>query len=96
MNDCQDIKYMKLALKLSRNAVGLTEPNPMVGAVAVKDNQIVATGFHSRFGAPHAEREALRNVPDGTTLYVTMEPCCHVGKTPACTDIIMEKKSAAS
>lgn len=88
-----DIKYMKIALKLARKGVGFTEPNPLVGAVVVKNNKIITTGYHGRFGTDHAEREAYKNVTEtGTTLYVTLEPCIHYGKTPPCTDLLIEKK----
>ncbi|MCP4217274.1 MAG: bifunctional diaminohydroxyphosphoribosylaminopyrimidine deaminase/5-amino-6-(5-phosphoribosylamino)uracil reductase RibD [bacterium] len=87
-----DLKFMNLALKLSRKAVGFTEPNPLVGAVAVIDNQLVGTGYHHMFGSHHAEREALKDVPPGATLYVTLEPCCHFGKTPPCCRLVVEKK----
>ncbi|NIM14630.1 MAG: bifunctional diaminohydroxyphosphoribosylaminopyrimidine deaminase/5-amino-6-(5-phosphoribosylamino)uracil reductase RibD [Candidatus Aminicenantes bacterium] len=88
-----DIKYMKIALGLSKKGMGFTEPNPMVGAVVVKNNRILSTGYHARFGAVHAEQKALEHVTEtGTTLYVTLEPCVHYGKTPPCTDLILEKK----
>jgi len=84
---------MKVAVQLSKKAIGFTEPNPLVGAVVVKDNRIISTGYHTRFGADHAERMALMPVSEpGTTLYVSLEPCCHHGKTPPCTDLIVEKK----
>jgi diaminohydroxyphosphoribosylaminopyrimidine deaminase/5-amino-6-(5-phosphoribosylamino)uracil reductase len=87
-----DLKYMKIALKLARKATGFTEPNPLVGAVAVKNNQIVATGYHRRFGADHAERDALKTISEpGVTLYVTLEPSIHTGKTPPCVDLLVEK-----
>lgn len=86
---------MKAALKLSQKGLGFTEPNPLVGAVVVKDNRIVGHGYHARFGAPHAEQAALQNVDvQGTTLYVTLEPCVHFGKTPPCSDLILKKKVA--
>jgi len=88
-----DPKYMKIALKMSRRAMGFTEPNPMVGAVVEKNGRVLAVGYHRKCGAAHAERDALRNVGEpGTTLYVTLEPCTHFGKTPPCVDIIIEKK----
>lgn len=88
-----DIKYMKIAVKMSRRAVGFTEPNPMVGAVVVKNGRVLAVGYHRKCGAAHAERDALRTVnEEGTTLYVTLEPCVHFGKTPPCVDFIIEKK----
>jgi diaminohydroxyphosphoribosylaminopyrimidine deaminase/5-amino-6-(5-phosphoribosylamino)uracil reductase len=88
-----DIKYMKIALQLSKKGMGFTEPNPMVGAVVVKGDRILSTGYHARFGAVHAEHAALEHVTEtGTTLYVTLEPCVHYGKTPPCTDLILEKR----
>lgn len=88
-----DTKFMKIALKLAAKGMGFTEPNPMVGAVAVKNGQILAGGFHHKFGADHAERDALKKIMEpGTTLYVTLEPCTHYGKTPPCVDFLLEKK----
>lgn len=87
-----DVKFMKIALKLSRMGLGFTEPNPMVGAVVVKDGKIVGSGWHERYGARHAEQLALEGVKDrDTVMYVTLEPCCHFGKTPPCTDVIIAK-----
>ena len=84
---------MKIALGLSKKGMGFTEPNPMVGAVVVKNDRILSTGYHARFGAVHAEQVALEHVTEtGTTLYVTLEPCVHYGKTPPCTDLFLEKK----
>ncbi len=84
---------MKRALRLAKRGQGYVEPNPMVGAVLVRDNQIVSEGYHRRCGGAHAEIEALRGVvgPGGRAedLYVTLEPCCHHGKTPPCTDAII-------
>jgi diaminohydroxyphosphoribosylaminopyrimidine deaminase/5-amino-6-(5-phosphoribosylamino)uracil reductase len=90
----EDERFMRLAIRLSLEGMGYTAPNPVVGAVVVKDGQIISTGYHSRFGAFHAEREALNRdeIPSGCTLYVTLEPCAHFGKTPPCVDIILEKK----
>ncbi|UCH93723.1 MAG: bifunctional diaminohydroxyphosphoribosylaminopyrimidine deaminase/5-amino-6-(5-phosphoribosylamino)uracil reductase RibD [Candidatus Aminicenantes bacterium] len=88
-----DIKFMKAALLLSKKGTGLTEPNPLVGAVVVKNNRVISSGYHARYGAPHAEQIALKNVNEtGTTLYVTLEPCTHHGKTPPCTDCILKNK----
>ncbi len=88
-----DIKFMKIALKIACKARGFTEPNPLVGAVVVKDRQVIATGYHRKYGADHAELDALKKVTvNGTTLYVTLEPCIHFGKTPPCVDLVMEKK----
>jgi len=90
----EDEQFMRQAIRLSREGTGYTEPNPLVGALLVHNGNILSGGFHSRFGALHAEREALKaeNIPPGTTLYVTLEPCLHFGKTPPCRDIIVEKQ----
>ena len=84
-------QYMLRALKLARK--GKTAPNPMVGAVLVKKDQIIAEGFHLYAGGPHAEIVALRKAGDkarGADLYVNLEPCCHIGRTPPCTDTIIQ------
>jgi diaminohydroxyphosphoribosylaminopyrimidine deaminase/5-amino-6-(5-phosphoribosylamino)uracil reductase len=86
-----DLHWMSLALQEAERGRGLVEPNPMVGAVVVKDGSLVGLGRHERFGGPHAEVMALRQAGDaarGATIYVTLEPCCHHGKTPPCTDAI--------
>ena len=88
-------KYMKRALELAAMGEGRTSPNPMVGCVIVKDGRVISEGYHEQYGQYHAERNALLKCaedPAGADLYVTLEPCCHHGKTPPCTDIIMEKK----
>jgi len=88
-----DQKYMHLALTLAQKGLGWTNPNPMVGAVLVKDGRIIGQGYHQRCGALHAERHALANCtesPVGATMYVTLEPCCHHGRQPPCTDAILE------
>lgn len=88
-----DIDYMRLALQLAARGEGWTSPNPMVGAVIVKDGRIIGQGWHERYGALHAERNALRACtedPAGATMYVTLEPCCHHGKQPPCTDAVLE------
>lgn len=78
---------------MSRLGMGFTEPNPMVGAVVVKNNKILATGYHRHFGGQHAEQMALAQVKQpGTTLYVTLEPCAHHGKTAPCSELIISKK----
>ncbi len=80
-------KYMALAIKLAKRAEGMTSPNPMVGAVIVKNGMIVGRGYHKRAGLPHAEINALRQAgakAKGATLYVTLEPCDHFGRTPPC------------
>jgi diaminohydroxyphosphoribosylaminopyrimidine deaminase/5-amino-6-(5-phosphoribosylamino)uracil reductase len=89
--------YMRRALNLARLGEGHTAPNPMVGCVVVKDGRIISEGYHERYGEFHAERNALTRCmedTEGADLYVTLEPCCHHGKTPPCTDIIIEKKIA--
>ena len=89
----QDEKFMKIALKLSRRGLGHTEPNPMVGAVVVKNGKILSTGYHQAYGLKHAEAMALENLQiPGATLYLTLEPCSHFGKTPPCTELIIAKK----
>ena len=87
-------KYMRIALDLASKGMGNVNPNPMVGAVIVKDNNIIGQGYHSVYGGPHAEIEAFKNCTDtsGAALYVTLEPCCHHGKTPPCTDAIIKNK----
>ena len=90
-------EYMRRALELARKGEGHTSPNPMVGRVVVKDGRIISEGYHEKYGEFHAERNALTRCTEdtaGADLYVTLEPCCHQGKTPPCTDIIIEKKIA--
>jgi diaminohydroxyphosphoribosylaminopyrimidine deaminase/5-amino-6-(5-phosphoribosylamino)uracil reductase len=87
-----DRRFMAHALELASRGRGLTSPNPMVGAVVVREGGVVGQGFHSRAGGPHAEVEALRDAGDrarGATLYVTLEPCNHRGKTPPCVDAVL-------
>ena len=89
----EDIEYMRRAMELAERGVGFTNPNPMVGAVIVKGGKVIGEGWHERCGEWHAERNAFRNctVPaEGATMYVTLEPCCHYGKTPPCTEAIIE------
>ena len=89
----KDVDYMRRALALAEN--GFTSPNPMVGAVIVKDGRIVGEGFHRRAGMPHAEVEALKKAGKkarGATMYVTLEPCCHWGRTPPCTDTVISAR----
>lgn len=88
-----DKKYMKIAIDLAKKGCGWVNPNPMVGAVIVKDNEILGSGYHQKYGELHAERNAIADckVPiDGATMFVTLEPCCHYGKTPPCTEAIVE------
>ncbi len=83
---------MRRALALAEQGRGAVEPNPLVGAVVVRDDVCVGEGWHQRFGGPHAEVHALAAAGEaarGATLYVTLEPCCHYGKTPPCTDAIL-------
>ncbi len=85
--------YMRLALDEAIKGCGWVNPNPMVGAVIVKNGKVIGKGYHRKFGDLHAERNALAacsESPKGATLYVTLEPCCHHGKTPPCTDAIIE------
>jgi diaminohydroxyphosphoribosylaminopyrimidine deaminase/5-amino-6-(5-phosphoribosylamino)uracil reductase len=88
-----DATYMKRAIELGYKGLGRTAPNPPVGAVIVKDGLIIGEGFHPGAGMPHAEIYALNSCsedPRGADLYVTLEPCCHHGKTPPCTDAIIK------
>src|SRR5688500_11760961 len=96
-SDPRDAEHMRRALVLARQGWGQTAPNPMVGAVVVRDGAVVGEGFHSGFGAPHAEIGALKAAGErarGATLYVTLEPCNHFGKTPPCTEAILEARVA--
>ncbi len=93
-----DQLWMREALRLAALGLGLVEPNPMVGCVLVKENKQIGAGYHKKFGGPHAEIEAIldsmgKNVA-GATAYVTLEPCCHFGKTPPCTDAVIAAKVA--
>ncbi len=84
---------MKAAINLGLRGKGFTEPNPLVGALVVDRGKIISTGFHRSFGTPHAEAMALKSVSrKHTTLYVPLEPCCHFGINPPCTDLIIQKK----
>ena len=90
-----DERYMRQALELAQRGQGFVEPNPMVGCVLVKDGRIIGEGFHEAFGGPHAEINAIRSVQEpqrlrGATAYVTLEPCCHTGKTPPCCDALID------
>lgn len=92
----EDIRYMRMAIELAERGRGWTNPNPVVGAVVVKEGKIIGEGFHERYGELHAERNALADCrkrgenPETATIYVTLEPCCHYGKTPPCTEAIIE------
>lgn len=86
--------YMTRALELAGRALGRTSPNPMVGAVLVREDRIIGEGFHHAAGLPHAEVEAINGASGdvrGATLYVSLEPCCHHGRTPPCADLIVER-----
>lgn len=90
-----DEQYMRFALQLAQSARGQTSPNPLVGAVVVKHGEIVGFGAHLKAGEPHAEVHALRMAgekAEGATVYVTLEPCSHYGKTPPCADLLIEKR----
>ena len=91
-----DTKHMQLALELAARGLGDVEPNPAVGCVIVKDGAVIGQGWHERFGGPHAEVNALADCannghdPAGATLYVTLEPCSHSGKTPPCSQAVID------
>ena len=92
-----DRDYMLRAIELAKGGLGWTSPNPLVGAVIVKDGRIIGEGYHERCGKLHAERNAIASLTEsasGAPLYVTLEPCCHYGKTPPCTEAILEQKIA--
>lgn len=89
----EDLEYMAQALELAKRGIGWTSPNPMVGAVIVKEGRVIGQGWHEKCGQPHAERNALAactEPPGGATMYVTLEPCCHQGRQPPCTQAILE------
>ncbi|UPS90629.1 bifunctional diaminohydroxyphosphoribosylaminopyrimidine deaminase/5-amino-6-(5-phosphoribosylamino)uracil reductase RibD [Bizionia sp. M204] len=90
-------KYINRCIEIAKNGLGTTAPNPMVGSVIVYKNQIIGEGYTSPFGGPHAEVNAIQSVTDKTllkeaTLYVTLEPCSHFGKTPPCSDLIIKNQ----
>lgn len=90
-----DESYIRLTLELARKGKGKVSPNPLVGAVIVKNNKIIGVGYHEYFGGPHAEINAINNAKEdleGATLYVNLEPCSHFGKTPPCADEIIKRK----
>jgi len=96
----EDKKHMKMALRLAAFGIGQVEPNPAVGCVLVRDGKVIGKGYHKKFGEAHAEINALTDCrvrgedPAGATMYVTLEPCCHHGKTGPCTDAILEARIA--
>ncbi len=92
-----DRRFMSRALELAARGRGLVEPNPMVGCVVVQNDEVVGEGWHQRFGGPHAEVEALAAAgaaARGASLFVTLEPCCHQGKTPPCTEAVLAHRVA--
>ena len=96
-NVMTDQDYMRRAISLAERARGWTSPNPLVGAVIVKDGRIIGEGYHKKYGELHAERNAIASLTEsaeGATIYVTLEPCCHYGKTPPCTEAIIENRIA--
>ncbi|MBR1419124.1 MAG: bifunctional diaminohydroxyphosphoribosylaminopyrimidine deaminase/5-amino-6-(5-phosphoribosylamino)uracil reductase RibD, partial [Synergistaceae bacterium] len=100
-NNNIDEFYMRRALELAKLGMGFTAPNPLVGCVIVKDNEIIGEGWHEKFGEPHAEINALSDAArrghsvNGSTLYVTLEPCCHLNKkTPPCAQRLVKEKVA--
>lgn len=89
-----DLDYMRRAIVLATKGLGWTSPNPLVGCVIVKDGEIVAEGYHEKIGGWHAERNAILSCKEdltGATAYVTLEPCCHHGRTPPCSDLLIER-----
>lgn len=89
-----DKKYMREAISLAKKGIGHVNPNPLVGAIIVKNGQIIGKGYHKIYGGPHAEVNAIANTKEdckGATMYVTLEPCSHYGKTPPCADLIIAK-----
>src|SRR5918912_2373891 len=89
----RDARHLRRTFELAATARGMTRPNPLVGAVVVKGGRTIGEGFHAAAGLPHAEREALDACAEdtaGATLYVSLEPCAHTGRTPPCTEAILE------
>src|SRR6186713_2290135 len=92
-------KYMSRCIQLAQQGAGTVAPNPMVGAVLVHEERIIGEGYHQQYGGPHAEVNCIESVKEGdkhlipfSTLYVSLEPCAHFGKTPPCSDLIIRNK----
>jgi diaminohydroxyphosphoribosylaminopyrimidine deaminase/5-amino-6-(5-phosphoribosylamino)uracil reductase len=88
-----DLVHLRRTIEIAEQGRGAVSPNPLVGAVVVRDGRVLGEGYHAAYGAPHAERNALAACtedPRGATLYVSLEPCCHQGQTPPCTEVILE------
>ena len=97
MRMSKDYQYMQRAFELAKKGVGKVNPNPLVGAVIVRDDKIIGEGYHEFYGGPHAEVNAFRSAKEnveGATMYVTLEPCSHYGKTPPCAEAIVKNKIA--
>ena len=98
MIETEDLAFLREAMALAQQGEGAVNPNPLVGALVVRNHEVVAQGYHARYGDLHAERNAFRDADSrgvdcvGTTMYVTLEPCCHHGKQPPCTEAIIEHK----
>ncbi len=90
-----DNHFMREAIRLARKGIGKTRPNPIVGAVIARNGKIISRGYHKKFGGPHAEINAIKDANGsikGATLYITLEPCCHYGKTPPCVETLIKEK----
>ncbi len=98
MIETEDLAFLREAMALAQQGEGAVNPNPLVGALVVRNHKVVAQGYHARYGDLHAERNAFRDADSrgvdcvGATMYVTLEPCCHHGKQPPCTEAIIEHK----
>ena len=95
----EEEKYISRCIQLARNGEGHVAPNPMVGAVIVYKGRIIGEGYHARYGEAHAEVNAIRSIKDksllkDSTIYVSLEPCAHYGKTPPCAKLIIEKQGS--
>ena len=94
LDDATDEHFMRRALELAKKGEGAVEPNPMVGCVIARDGSVLGEGYHRRFGGDHAEVEAIRSSGtsrlENATAYVSLEPCCHHGKTPPCSEALIQ------